>query len=70
MTLQELFTTQLPLNRKERYYTGTILPQIIASDNFSSFNRFWKLIGGEHDLEIQVTNGGVNIQFFTEYNLK
>lgn len=70
MNLHELFTTQLPLNRKERYYTGTVLPQIIAADNFSGFNKFWNLISGEPDLEILVTPSHVNIQFFTEYNLK
>ncbi len=70
MNLNELFTTQLPLNRKERYYTGTILPQIIATDNFSEFDRFFKLISSETDLEILVTPNQTNIQFFTEYNLK
>ena len=70
MDLNTLFTTQLPLNRKERYYTGTVLPQIIAADNFSFFNRFWELVTGQTELEIQVGQENFNIQFFTEYNLK
>ncbi len=60
----------LPLNRKERYYTGTVLPMLIGSDRFSQLHRFLALCGlvvepfGRDD-----DGGGPGIQFFTEYNL-
>jgi len=60
----------LPLNRKERYYTGTVLPMLIGSDRFSQLHRFVALCGldvepfGRDD-----DGGGPGIQFFTEYNL-
>ncbi len=57
---------QLPLNRKERYYTGTVLPMLMASDGFANLDRFLKLCG----LEVAVDPGlgGLqDFQFFTEY---
>ena len=36
----ELAAAGLPLNRKERFYTGTVLPQIIASADFTHMHRF------------------------------
>ena len=38
--LSGLFGGRLPINRKERYYTGTVLPMIVASDVFKHFGRF------------------------------
>lgn len=59
---------RLPLNRKERYYTGTVLPMIVAADGFAHLHRFLHLSGlrvnpaGANPLV-----GGQDIQFFTEY---
>src|SRR6185312_6165083 len=39
----EMFDSSLPLNRKERFYTGTVLPMLIASDGFMHLNRFLRL---------------------------
>ncbi len=33
-------STGLPLNRKEQYYTATVLPMIVASDGFAYLHRF------------------------------
>jgi hypothetical protein len=66
---RSLLETRLPLNRKERFYTGTVLPMLIASDDFRHFNRFTDLCG----LEVETTTthglgGNQEIQFFTEYS--
>ncbi len=59
----------LPLNRKERYYTGTVLPMLIGSDRFAHLHRFLALCGldvepfGRDDEDY-----GSGIQFFTGYN--
>jgi len=63
-------STGLPLNRKEQYYTATVLPMIIASDGFAYLHRFLDLCGlhvGRFDDHGRV--GMQELQFFTEYNL-
>lgn len=65
------FSKYLPINRKERYYTGTVLPQIICSDNFRNINLFLELIDGfPKGVEIHANACDNNIQFLTEYSLK
>ncbi len=67
--LAEVLDRGLPLNRKERYYTGTVLPMLVASDGFAHLHRFLRLcdldVGefGDHGRE-----GGQRLQFFTEYS--
>ena len=62
-------STHLPLNRKERYYTGTVLPMLIASDGFMHLGRFLGLCGLEIELAGNTPfEGDQNLQFFTEYN--
>jgi len=69
--ISESFKHFLPLNRKERFYTGTVLPQIICCNNFQNFNRFTKLINGfPKDLKINPDANSNNIIFMTEYSLK
>jgi hypothetical protein len=60
-----LFDTALPMNRKERFFTGTVFPMIVCADEFRHFGRFLRLsrVG---DRTIQVASAA-NIQFFTEY---
>ena len=65
-------TYRLPLNRKERYYTGTVLPMIVAGDGFMHLHRLLALCGLDH---VQVQDDGAtplqgqqDVQFFTEYN--
>src|SRR5271169_2774544 len=66
--LSQLLDTHLPLNRKEVFFTATVLPAIICADNFKHFDRFLKLLG-LRDIPIDVSVEQANIQFFTEYCL-
>jgi len=57
----------LPLNRKEQYYTATVLPLIIAGDGFAHIHRFFTLCG----LDVGPFGNREEhpgFQFFTEYN--
>ena len=57
---------RLPFNRKERYFTGTVLPAIAAHDGFAQLSRLLSLC----DLMVSVPpglDGEQEIQFFTEY---
>lgn len=61
-------TKMLPLNRKERFYTGTVLPMIVGGDGFHHLSRFLELCGLQ-DVAVEPDVYGVqNIQFFTEYS--
>jgi hypothetical protein len=66
--LAQLFNTRLPLNRKEAFFTATVLPAIICADSFAHFDRFLNLLG-LRDIPINITIEQANIQFFTEYSL-
>jgi len=69
MGFRSLLETRLPLNRKERYYTGTVLPMLIASDGFRHLNRFMDLCGlGVGTTMTHGLVGNQKIQFFTEYS--
>ena len=70
MSLKEMIETGLPLNRKERYFTGTVIPMIICKDNFRHFGTFLDLIGVTEYSEIKAKPEESNIEFFTEYSLK
>ena len=67
--LSELFRGRLPINRKERYYTGTVLPMIVASDGFKHFGRFLALCGMP-EVAVEADPASTNVQFFTEYGFK
>lgn len=68
-TLQELIKTQLPMNRKERFFTGTVLPMIIAKNNFQHLHLLLSALGIEPIPKITAQPPFTNIQFFTEYSL-
>ncbi len=69
--LEKNFNEFLPLNRKERFYTGTILPGIICFQNFEFIHLFFRLIENfPQNLSIQPDSVHNNIQFLTEYSLK
>lgn len=69
--LKSNFVNYLPLNRKERFYTGTVIPQIICYDNFKNIYKFLNLINNfPKDLTIKPDAIINNIQFLTEYSLK
>ena len=61
--------TRLPFNRKERYFTGTVLPALVTSDGFGHLQRFLDLCGVDGFVSPGL-DGDQNIQFFTEYSFK
>jgi hypothetical protein len=68
MGLRDLAASRLPLNRKERFYTGTVFPGIVCADSLKYLCRLWALL----DISAPQVNAApeaANIQFFTEYNL-
>ena len=67
-SLNELLDHTLPLNRKERYYTGTVLPAIVTSDNFAHLARLARLLP-TGELTIRADPDDCTVLFFTEYGL-
>jgi hypothetical protein len=66
--LADLFTSGLPMNRKERFFTGTVLPMIACTNGFRRLHRLLQLVPGlEEQSSADVASS--NIQFFTEYGL-
>jgi len=68
--MRELITKNLPLNRKERFYTGTVFPMIVGKDNFRHLDRLFPLLDGIQWPNSSVSADSSNIQFFTEYSLR
>lgn len=66
--LSHLLDTRLPLNRKEAFFTATVLPAILCADSFKHFDRFLNLLD-VRDIPIDSGVEQANIQFFTEYCL-
>lgn len=61
----------LPINRKERYYTGTVLPMIVAEFGFTNLDRFLSRCGLPSDIVVDAwgsLDGHQPLQFFTEYS--
>jgi len=61
--------SELPINRKERFYTGTVLPAMLFHKGLSNFYHFLKEINGFPE-EVNEQTTGDNFLFYTEYNLK
>lgn len=69
--LKEHFNKIIPINRKERFYTATVLPQLICSDNFNNLKLFFELIPNfPTGIQINPNVDNNNILFLTEYSLK
>ncbi|WP_340540751.1 hypothetical protein [Nocardioides sp. GXZ039] len=66
-SLTWLLDHTLPLNRKERYYTGTVLPGIVCAD-FRHLNRLTALMGYP-DVEASGDPANCGVLFFTEYGI-
>lgn len=60
--------TELPLNRKERFYTGTVLPALLFHNGLSNFYTFLREIKG-FPTEINKAQTKDNFLFYTEYGL-
>jgi hypothetical protein len=69
MSITHLHDVALPLNRKERFYTGTVFPMIVFADNFRWLPEFLKLLPGCPAVEVDGCPDTANIQVFTEYSL-
>lgn len=41
--MAELVDHGLPLNRKERFYTATVLPMLVCTDDFGHLDRLLEL---------------------------
>jgi hypothetical protein len=57
---------RLPLNRKEVFYSATVLPGIICSDGLAAF--FGLL--GKPGIHIDLSPDTANVQIFSEYDLR
>jgi len=66
VSIAHLADTGLPFNRKERYFTGTVLPMLVCADNFAHFDRLTELAGLGR-IKVDATPTSTNVQFFTEY---
>ena len=67
--LRDTLKYALPMNRKERFYTGTILPSLLFHNGFSNLYRFLEAIPG-FPKEVNEKTTGDRFLFYTEYNLK
>ncbi|MEZ4410978.1 MAG: hypothetical protein R3A52_31540 [Polyangiales bacterium] len=65
---RDLAARHLPFNRKERFFTGTVLPAIICADNFEHFDRFLSLLTRQRLPRVEAHSDHTNLQFFTEYS--
>lgn len=59
----------LPINRKERFYTGTVLPSLLFHGGLSNLYSFLHQIKG-FPSSVNENNTKDNFLFYTEYNLK
>jgi len=69
MSLVHLMKTALPMNRKERFFTGTVFPGIVCKRDFQDLDVLASLIPGCVLPPIDPHPDTTNIQFFTEYSL-
>lgn len=68
MRLSKLYEAEnsLPINRKERFYTGTVLPALIWSDRL---DRFLRLIGAP-TVTVRTDPADTNLVLYSEYDLR
>jgi hypothetical protein len=69
MSLKDLMQTALPMNRKERFFTGTVFPMIVCGNGFKDFGQLAALIPGCELPHVDPDPKTTNIQFFSEYSL-
>lgn len=67
--LKEVLKFALPINRKERFYTGTVLPSLLFHGGVSNFYSFLRQVRG-FPSEVNEENTKDEFLFYTEYNLK
>jgi hypothetical protein len=69
MPLADLMNTALPMNRKERFFTGTVFPMIVAANAFQDLGALASLLPDCVLPPIVADPANTNLQFFTEYSL-
>lgn len=67
--LEHFLAMQLPLNRKEQFFTATVLPALLFHRGLDNLYAFLHLLDG-FPCEVDATTSGDGFLFFTEYNLK
>jgi hypothetical protein len=65
----DLLKEALPINRKERFFTGTVLPSLLFHNGYSNLFTFLQQIE-DFPREVNSENTDDNFLFYTEYNLK
>ena len=60
---------ELPFNRKERFYTGTVLPALLFHNGLNNFYTILREIK-DFPVDVNESTTGDNFLFYTEYNLK
>lgn len=69
--VQGLKGSRLPVNRKERFYTGTVLPMLVAEFGFANLDRFLGRCGLPQGIAVDAwgsLEAHPQLQFFTEYS--
>ncbi|MDQ1539087.1 MAG: hypothetical protein QOE58_3480 [Actinomycetota bacterium] len=66
--MSRLLDETLPLNRKERFYTGTVLPAIVTAGDFAALDRLGVLMGAP-GLIVRTALEDCTVLFFTEYGI-
>ncbi|MEA2581096.1 MAG: hypothetical protein QOE83_1988 [Actinomycetota bacterium] len=69
MSIESLHQAGLPLNRKERFYTGTVLPFIVFQHGEAGLSLLLDLLQCPHP-PLELHPALSNVQFMTEYGLK
>jgi rubredoxin len=67
-SLKWLLDHTLPLNRKERYYTGTVLTGIVCGDDMKHLHRLTDLMGFP-GVDVRGDPADCGLVFFTEYGV-
>lgn len=69
MGLDDLFDAGLPMNRKERFFTGTVFPMLTCRNAMQELHLLLAHLGVAGAV-IDGTASGTNVQVFTEYGFK
>jgi hypothetical protein len=67
-SLDDLLDVALPMNRKERYFTGTVLPALLCSNNLAHLDRLATLLD-TGPLEVRAEPDDCTVLMFTEYGI-
>ncbi|MEL7642324.1 MAG: hypothetical protein AAGU21_22030 [Solidesulfovibrio sp.] len=66
---QSLCCSELPLNRKEKFYTGTVFPSLLFHNGIENLKMFISNIDGFNGIDLKELTGD-DVLFYTEYNFK